>query len=800
MDSIELISPNEFESEKYWAHTCEGREKEPLIAHSKLVYDYFLYYCEKKGLNPLILGLATACGCDDAQASCVLTLFANAIYLHDVGKINPCYQYEVLANPSFKRQSTNIGSSHHSLPSSLIYIDLMRNRFGGEMTAQLETLLCGFAFCISRHHAGLSNGHDFKSLDGFELGYYNCLSDTEDFSQDVRTIIQKCEGIADPIAFYILNRLLYALIVACDFSATQEYMTNAKLKISVIENGGAELRKAYMGSEIFKSIAIYAENKATFIGKPINMLRNEIFLEADKTLTDNPDANIYYLEAPTGAGKTNMAINLTLRLLEGGERLDNIFYVFPFNTLVRQTEKILKGYFGDENVKVVNSITPVIDPSKTDTETINFEEVWLDHLFNNYPIVATSHVNFFSALFGSGREQAFPLLKLCNSVVVLDEIQSYKNSIWREIISFLEKYSKLLNIKIIIMSATLPQLDKFPNIKTAKFESLIKNQKLYYENKLFKERVRLDYSLLEKTDFTLEELAATVLKYSDKKVLIEFICKKTARNFYLLIKDSCDAELLTGDDNIARRDKVIAKAKGEKPFILVATQVIEAGVDIDMEVGFKDCSLFDSEEQFLGRINRSCLNPKGGIAFFFNLDDPTKIYRGDARLEFTILDSEIQRYLSDKEFGLIYSRVLERLTARTSRADSKNIGNLMDDCRQLNFCNIEKAMSLIEPNIRLFVACKFESEDGTIIDGNEIWQQFKEISENKALPYAERKVKLSLLSEKMSFFTFSAYHNRIAGAEEYMGYIYIPDGDRFIDKDGILNRDELEHAYGGNFL
>ena len=143
--------------------------------------------------------------------------------------------------------------------------------------------------------------------------------------------------------------------------------------------------------------------------------------------------------------------------------INNIFYVFPYNTLIEQTKRSLLPYFGD-TLAVINSITPVIMAG--DGEQQNYDEAWMDHIFNNYPIVLTSHINFFNALFGCGRDQCFPLLKLCNSVVVLDEIQSYKNNIWREIISFLQSYAKLLNIKIIIMSATLPRLDKLLKVAT----------------------------------------------------------------------------------------------------------------------------------------------------------------------------------------------------------------------------------------------------------------------------------------------------------------------------------------------
>lgn len=63
---------------------------------------------------------------------------------------------------------------------------------------------------------------------------------------------------------------------------------------------------------------------------------------------------------------------------------------------------------------------------------------------------------------------------------------------------------------------------------------------------------------------------------------------------------------MTGNSNIQERKDIINEIKELESVILVATQVIEAGVDIDMDIGYKDISRLDSEEQFMGRINRSC--------------------------------------------------------------------------------------------------------------------------------------------------------------------------------------------------
>ena len=113
-------------------------------------------------------------------------------------------------------------------------------------------------------------------------------------------------------------------------------------------------------------------------------------------------------------------------------------------------------------------------------------------------------------------------------------------------------------------------------------------------------------------------------KEKQQKILVEFIKKDSAYTFYQMLIESkeieCDVKCITGDDSIYEREKILNPIKnGEmKDLILVATQVIEAGVDIDMDVGYKNISLLDSEEQFLGRINRSC--KRKGMAYFFYID------------------------------------------------------------------------------------------------------------------------------------------------------------------------------------
>lgn len=794
MEKINLVTPELLQDARYLAHTKETggiRETETLLAHSKLTLRYYEIYCEHKGIDEIVQGLIASCGLRGEEAQTVHLMFLYAIYLHDAGKINPRYQYEVLKNESFRSDCRLARNSRHALASAYIYIDHMYKHLFNNPPAAVQKCLAAFAYCICKHHGKLDNGHDFSNLEAWDERYYHSELDSDIFEY-VRYYMQEYEVIEQPVNFYILCRLLYALITGCDYCATQEFMTGLAMQPVVIPNGGESLKHRYDDSSICRSIRQYQQDPKAFSGDPINVLRNELFLETERNLLDKPEAHIYYLEAPTGAGKTNMAINLTLRILDMDPKINNVFYIFPFNTLVEQTEKTMRPYFG-EQLAVINSITPVV-MGKDDRED-NYEAAWLDHIFNNYAVVLTSHVNFFNALFGCGRAQCFPLLKLCHSVVILDEIQSYKNSIWREIISFLQSYAEQLHIKIIIMSATLPQLDRLLRRVDAQFATLVADPQKYYRHPLFQNRVRQDFSLLEKGKITLEELKEEVLRFSDKRVLVEFIKKKTAREFYELCKEDCNAVLLTGDDNAARRDKVIQRIKSGEKLMLIATQVIEAGVDIDMEIGFKDISLPDSEEQFMGRINRSCLNTEAAVAYFFDLDDALFIYRGDARLRYSIADPVIRQNLQEKRFNEIYNRVFADLIARTNKANEKNLANLDINCAQLNCKELEEQMRLIERNWQLFIPYVWEE-----LDGYQVWEEFKALGSNKEMGYARRMVEYSNLAPKMSYFTFTVFRDQIpAGAEEYGGYYFIEGGERFVE-DGVLDREALEKYYGGIFL
>ena len=580
----------------------------------------------------------------------------------------------------------------------------------------------------------------------------------------------------EEINMYILCKLLYSCIITADFYATYDFVSEKEVEFEIKKDD--KLFEKYEKSDLIKNIRKY-ENKQIKL-EEINQLRSDIFLETEKTLKQNLNKNIFYLEAPTGSGKTNMAINLARILYQNENNIKSIHYIFPFNNIIEQTDNTFQQYFDKyNNYIVINSISAI---NNDKNEIPDYDELYMKYIFNQYPITITSHINLFNTLFGTGKENNYNLYNYINSVVILDEIQAYSNSIWREMIEMFDKYAELLNIKFIIMSATLPRLDNLLNKNISSFCSLISNVEEYYNNACFKNRVKLNYTLLTEK-ISIETLVDEIIKQENKKVLVECIKKDTAERLYEKLKQQANnVYIMTGDDNKYLRQKIIEKTKKDKSIILIATQTIEAGVDIDMDIGFKDISFLDGEEQFIGRINRS--NKKENCeVYFFNLDDARIVYRKDKRIGYGLDKEESRQWLLNKNFNLFYEKVLNRIKEETEKHTENNIEEFKKACKFINFKKIEEKMQLIKNDtVEIYINYTL-TINGEKIEGKNIFDQYRSIYNNEQLSYSEKKVKLSHILEKLNLFTYSIHRNQLnlIEGEKIAGFYYIENGEKYME-------------------
>ena len=826
---------------KYLAHIKDNRE-ETLQEHTELANKYFEKIVEYKNLKLFFERIKNILNLKNQEEELYYKMIDDVVNFHDFGKVNSQFQIDKMLNEEIlkmedKYNISGVLGSDHSLLSASMFIayyfgkitDLIEMVETKKIVILLE-ILFALSYTISKHHGNLDSFEEYieklsrnndenilKELKNISVSNGGILlraflekENITIFFNFIETYIserKKKENISsqEAMSIFVFTKMMFSLLVASDYYSTNEFMQEIKYEDFGNMGNIDTIKKEYENSEIIKSIRDKEKNGIAN-DEDINNFRTKIFLEAEKNLEKNKEDNIFFLEAPTGSGKSNTALNLSLKLLDKDRR--KIFYVYPFNTLVEQNMNTLKNIFGNnkeviKNIAVVNSVTALTNKDSRDIPIEEYSDILMDRQFLNYPFIVTTHVGIFNSLVGNTKEDCMPFYQLANSVIVFDEIQAYKNTIWTEIIKILNSYAKLLNIKIIIMSATLPNLSYLLDEEEKNnISKLIENRDEYFNNTIFKNRVEVNYDLLSEQKIEYEELLQHIIENSlnSQKILIEFISKNDAKKFYELCENNEDLNvnheilILTGEDNKARRNSIIKKINSkDKKIILISTQLIEAGVDIDVDVGYKNISGLDNEEQFLGRINRSC--KKSGKAYFFYLTDAKKVYKNSVIIEnkLNLFSDEMKDVLENKNFDVFYSKVLEILKRNVK--EKINNDNFETIIFNKKFRLLKERMKLIEEQedkktyfFNRTLTDEEIEEIGENIDGSEVWERYVNILKEEN--YAKKIVELSKIREKMMYFLYEVKKNTELNYSDIKGsIIYIDDGDKYFT-DGIYTGGE----------
>jgi CRISPR-associated endonuclease/helicase Cas3 len=834
------------DSEKYWAHIGGRTSKETLEEHVELVLKYAKLIVDTESVDLILDKLSTAISDKQEVASFIKLLFVTSMAYHDLGKINPNFQVVKMKNNDFKEKSLSI-KSQHSILSAHIFLHYFIEKINfSKFDNNQKILLFGitylFCFPIIKHHSPFIDKESSFTIEIFKelFDFLNKCGISLPFKASSNLIDRKERLLAqiDEKQFFPLFALLklsYSLLTACDYYATNDYMADMKvddfgiltpgLKKKISEN--FKTKKDY-NQNLFEKFDEHLETPFSELqeqsGENLNLLRQKMNAEAISTLRQNPNNLWYYIEAPTGAGKTNLSLACISELLQLDDSLNKVFYVFPFTTLITQTYQGIQETIGLNNDEMIQLHSKAGFHSKEESKDGEYgsdKRIYLDNLFVNYPFCVTSHVRFFDVLKGNGKESNYLLHRLCNSIVVIDELQTYNPSHWDKVLFFVENYARLFNMRFIIMSATLPKIDALSDTAKGKFVNLTPNKKQYFSNKNFAGRIEFDFSLLdnpkptrEKKEDYLLELAQFIYsnaesyfeKYGHSRVLIEFITKNTASHFLRLLSENEDFNsyklyILSGDILEPQRRKVIQELKREKfdKVVLVSTQVVEAGVDIDMDLGFKDRSLLDSDEQLAGRINRNALK-KDCKVFLFDCDSSDTIYGKDKRYKEQQRNEEIysgfKEILQNKEFDKLYEKVFEDVK-KADWTDDNKLKNYLEHFKRFDFNSIHNNFKLIEDNgsESLYIPLDIDKPEGYTLEqlekwgivndveqlsGEKLFDNYISIIENKEADFTLKKIDLKKLTGLMSQFTISIYpniKNKLGGLfdEERgaYGYLYL---------------------------
>ncbi|MHA1575057.1 MAG: CRISPR-associated helicase Cas3' [Alphaproteobacteria bacterium] len=866
------VNPQEIikKSELYFAHTPpdnKARKKETLVSHMEKVKGVFLELVELHGLDKIMDNHINELVSHNAIINkqnfyeFLKLLFFEAIRFHDIGKLNENYQIEKMGlAEQFKKKNNSIGSTHSHL-STFLFIAHMIEKLDMIQTDKEK----GFAFIfilifsmpVRKHHASkLTNpfyyfenpyeeekNHFFETVDIKKLhNYLDTLSIkcNKMFHNDIfyGKNLNECykkpffsvflEKI-DSFPLYSLLKLNSSLLTISDYIATSRYMWDEKLELggTIKEELKKHIYDSFYSKEYNKKLkhnTPKAFNSLTTRSKKnLNELRFKIAHEVRVNLLkdNNIDKNLFFLEAPTGGGKTNMSFMLIAELLKSRPDLKKVFYVFPFTTLVTQTLKSIKEtlVLKPDNYIELHSKTGFKENEEKDGEYGSKKKNFIDYQFVNYPFTLLTHIKFFDIIKSHKKNNNYLYHKLANSIVIIDELQAYSPEHWDKIYYFMKNLSELFNTVFIVMSATLPKIDKLvisERLDFSKFVHLLQNKNDYFQNTNFANRVEFDLSMIpgngkNSMDEIKDRLFQESENYAENNygrcwTLIEFIFKKSAADFFEKIEKEAsekgyEIKMLSGTILEPVRKSIIndlkerTENKEKSKMILVSTQVVEAGVDLDFDLGFKDTSILDSDEQLAGRINRNA-SKNGCKVFLFNYNDEYRVYGSDYRYKMQRQELDKDNYkdiLKTKNFDDFYKETFKFMNELNKSESRYGFFDYESLVRKLSYSAVHNEFKLInQDTLSVFVNVEYDLKKYPIehtlglkrngkINGKDVFEKYCAIIENKDQDFINRKISLTEILGLMSNFIFSTYTSREmenslgSFAEKKYGFWYIFD-------------------------
>jgi len=520
----------------------------------------------------------------------------------------------------------------------------------------------------------------------------------------------------------------------------------------------------------------------------INQLRTKIKTEAVENLKNRLSHNkrIFELTSPTGSGKTLMLLSLAGEILtsKGDFR---IIYALPFLSITEQVEaEILKIFPFDQNFiqridsKSENNRFSKLqefldnDPSEDKIREISL----LDFQENTFafPLIITTFVRFFETLLSNRNANLLKLPNFSKCIFLLDEIQSLPPRLYGFFTAYLTKFCEKFDSYAIISTATQPNFnlpnkefslnsgnrmyvhfakDFFPDYETP-FPLLSLE---YFRNNLFN-RYQLSF---QEEPIELESLKDKIIKENKSVLIILNTIDDTKELFDLLKGEFSFAELLLLNTHFTpnhRKQKIeIAKErlKNNQKVILISTQLIEAGVDIDFPVLFRDFAILSSIIQSAGRCNRNGKLQDFGKVYLFKLIKEGKfrsdlIYRGKDN-EILRLTKEVLSQGEYQEKDLInlqkeyFSKIKDDLNFATHSQHNIKDFNFLKDIQECQFDKIGKFQLIDEQvfgeSVQYFVADDKDDKKFEILLDHQ--NEIKDLFKSKTLDKSKIRIKKKII-------------------------------------------------------
>ena len=323
------------------------------------------------------------------------------------------------------------------------------------------------------------------------------------------------------------------------------------------------------------------------------------------------------VEIPTGEGKTEGSLLWAIRNIYN--KNTKIIYTLPTQTTSNKLYERVQNFFDKKECGLIHSNAEIFleKAYERDNGVVDeyFKSDFLVSKSFNKPVTVSTIDSLLKYFINIGRFN-IATKNFLNSVIIIDEVHSYDF----KLMGFLKRFLELCceyDAKVCLMSASIPnKIKELLNIK---------DYPVITQNNLFKKKAnkitKRNYELDNDFDFIFEKF-----QQSKKYILIIRNTVKSATDTYKRLKDMFllnDEEIILYHSTFKKIDKqkkealIFERLASRKPFILVATQIVEISLDIDFDIMFTDNAPIDSLIQRFGRVNRKKNKKKKGEIYIY---------------------------------------------------------------------------------------------------------------------------------------------------------------------------------------
>jgi len=548
------------------------------------------------------------------------------------------------------------------------------------------------AYCVAGHHAGLPDwgcGTRSGLKHRLEQSYPDPM--IENIAGTLPTVLpfeleQKRMGYQ--LQFFI--RMLFSCLVDADYLDTENALDAEKA--------------AWRGQ--YPDITTHAVefwqnfNKLREKADPesfVNKQREQV-LQDCLNVAKQP-CGFFSLTVPTGGGKTLASLAFALEHAKQNN-LRRIIYVIPFTTIIEQNAAVFRQMLGGDCILEHHSN---FFPEDGDWKSRLAAENW------DAPVVVTTNVQFFDSFYANKPSKCRKLHNVAKSIVIFDEVQAIPVERLQPCLEVINELVHSYDSSVVLCTATQPAFQassEFPS-GLKEVTEIISDVSSLFSHLKRTEEIYIGSKSVEEISHELEQHHQVLCVVNTRDQALEiFQCLSDSSNIFHL------SALMYPQHRSNILKKIRKKLEQGQKCLVISTQLIEAGVDIDFPCVFRAVAGIDSIAQAAGRCNRNGTFAIPSKVFIFSFaEDSAGSFIRHAVQSAQKLFAEHQGNLTAPDCVRAYFR--DYFWKNEQRMDE---GNTLELCRQgqgldIQFRELAKFRMINSPTQPVIIALEKESID-----------------------------------------------------------------------------------------